>query len=56
MQVEIARVLHEPDVVSALNAQYMQPVGDTPAAFAAYLREELERWGPMIREQHIVLD
>ena len=56
MQVEIAKVLNDPDVVKTLHAQYMEPVGDTPAAFAAYLRDELDRWRPIIRDNHITLD
>lgn len=56
MQVEIAKALKDPDVAKTLRAQYMEPVGDTPAAFAAYLRDELDRWRPIIRDNHIALD
>jgi tripartite-type tricarboxylate transporter receptor subunit TctC len=56
MQAEIAKVLKDPDVVKTLEAQLMEPVGGTSQAFAAYLREERDRWGPVIRDSHIVLD
>jgi len=56
MQAEIAKVLHDPAVIKALHEQYMEPVGDTPQQFAAYLREELDRWGPIIRDNRITLD
>ena len=56
MQAEIARVLADPDVVKTLHAQFMEPVGDTSQAFGAYLRAELERWRPIIRDNHITLD
>jgi tripartite-type tricarboxylate transporter receptor subunit TctC len=53
---EIVRILHRADMREALAAQMMEPVGSTPAQFAAYMREELERWGPVIRRNHITLD
>jgi tripartite-type tricarboxylate transporter receptor subunit TctC len=53
---EIVAVLHRPDMRQALAQQMMEPVGDTPEQFAAYMREELERWGPVIRKNHITLD
>ena len=56
MRAEIVRALQDPEVVKTLHAQYMEPVGDTPEAFAAYLHEELERWRPIIRDNHITLD
>ena len=56
MQAEIAKALKDPEVVKALAAQLMEPVGDSSQAFAAYLREELARWGPIIRDNHIVLE
>jgi tripartite-type tricarboxylate transporter receptor subunit TctC len=56
LQEEIVRILHRADMREALAAQMMEPVGNTPGQFAAYMREELERWGPVIRKNHITLD
>jgi len=56
LNAEIVRILHRADVREALAAQMMEPVGSTPQQFAAYMREELERWGPVIRRNHITLD
>ena len=53
---EVVRVLREPEMRRALEAQMMEPVGNTPEQFAAYMREELDRWGPLIRGNHITLD
>ncbi|HET9577814.1 MAG TPA: tripartite tricarboxylate transporter substrate binding protein [Usitatibacter sp.] len=53
---EIVRVLNTPGMRHALEQQMMEPVGNTPEQFAAYMREELERWGPIIRKNHITLD
>jgi tripartite-type tricarboxylate transporter receptor subunit TctC len=53
---EIAAVLRRPDMREALARQMMEPVGNTPEQFAAYMREELQRWGPVIRKNRITLD
>jgi tripartite-type tricarboxylate transporter receptor subunit TctC len=53
---EITAVLQEPDVVQALRAQMMEVVGGSPEAFAAFLREEDERWAPVIVKNRITLD
>jgi tripartite-type tricarboxylate transporter receptor subunit TctC len=56
MQAEIAKVLSDPEVIRTLSNQYMEPVASTPQEFAAYLKEELDRWGPIIRKNNIQLD
>jgi tripartite-type tricarboxylate transporter receptor subunit TctC len=53
---EVVRVLRQPDMRHALEQQMIEPVGNTPEQFAAYMREELERWGPVIRRNNIALD
>ena len=53
---EVAAVLREPGMKEALAKQFMEPVGNTPEQFAAYMREELERWGAVIRRNRISLD
>ena len=56
IQAELTRALTDPDVVKTLHNQYMEPVGNSPQEFAAYLKEELERWGPIIKKNNITLD
>lgn len=56
VQKEIAAVLQEPDVVQALHGQMMEVVGGSPEAFAAFMREEDERWAPVIAKNKITLD
>jgi tripartite-type tricarboxylate transporter receptor subunit TctC len=41
-------VLGEPALVEKLKAQFMVPIGNTPDAFRAVLKEEHERWAPII--------
>ena len=53
---EVVRALRQPEMREALARQFMEPVGNTPEQFAAYMREELDRWGPVIRNNRITLD
>ena len=56
IQQEIAKMLKDPEVIKTLHNQYMEPVGSTPQEFAAYMKEEQERWGPLIKKNNITLD
>ncbi|OIQ93974.1 tripartite tricarboxylate transporter family receptor [mine drainage metagenome] len=53
---EIVAIVNSPDIKKKLQAQYMEPVGDTPAEFRAIVRGDLERWAPIIKKNHITLD
>jgi tripartite-type tricarboxylate transporter receptor subunit TctC len=50
---EVARILHTPEVTKQLTELGAEPVGDTPEEFGAFLREEMARWGKIIREKGI---
>lgn len=56
-QVHSAMVaaLRAPSVVERLGKVQMTPVGNTPAQFAAFMQEELRRWGPVIRRTGLKL-
>jgi tripartite-type tricarboxylate transporter receptor subunit TctC len=41
--------LRAPSVAERMHNLQMTPVGNTPAQFADFMREELERWRPVIR-------
>ena len=41
-------VAREPEVVAQLAAQFMLPIASTPDAFRAVLKEEHDRWAPII--------
>jgi tripartite-type tricarboxylate transporter receptor subunit TctC len=53
---EIVAILREPASVERLRALYMEPVGGTPQQFAAFMREELARWAPVIRRAGVTID
>jgi tripartite-type tricarboxylate transporter receptor subunit TctC len=48
LQSEIAKVLATPEVRAAYRAQDAVPVASTPAAFGAFLNDEIEKWGKAI--------
>ena len=53
---EVVAVLREPEVVVALRNQLMEVVGSTPEEFVTHLREERDRWTPVIVKTKISLD
>jgi tripartite-type tricarboxylate transporter receptor subunit TctC len=50
LQAAVARVLALPDVRASYVDAGFVPIGDTPEAFAAYIRAEHARWGKLIAE------
>jgi tripartite-type tricarboxylate transporter receptor subunit TctC len=53
LNAEIVRALNAPDVKDKLMAMGSDPIAGTPEEFGAYIREELERWGKVIRDNKI---
>ena len=45
--------MRDPAVVAKLRAQYMEPEPGTPEQFAAYMRAERNKWGPVIKRAGI---
>jgi tripartite-type tricarboxylate transporter receptor subunit TctC len=45
---DVVSVLAEPAVVAKLKAQFMVPIANSPEAFRAMLKEEHDRWAPII--------
>jgi tripartite-type tricarboxylate transporter receptor subunit TctC len=50
---EVVAVLREPAITSRLNAGGLEPVGDTPAEYAKYLKSEADKWGRLVRSAGI---
>ena len=46
----LIQAIRDPEVAKRLQAQFMDPVGDTPAQFRAYMDDELQRWSPIIKK------
>ncbi len=49
IQREVVEALRAADVREKLNAQIMEPVGNTPAEFRAWIDRDLARWGAVIQ-------
>lgn len=45
--------MRDPAVLAKLRAQYMEPEPGTPEQFAAYMRQERAKWGPVIKRAGI---
>lgn len=43
-----AKVVHLPEVSKRLNEIGMQPIGNTPEEFNAFISEEIKKWGPIV--------
>jgi tripartite-type tricarboxylate transporter receptor subunit TctC len=53
LQKEIARALDAPDVRAKLASLGAEPVGNTPAEFAAMIGSESAKWGKIVRDAGI---
>ena len=49
VNADVVKVVHTPELVERLKAEGSDPVGSTPAEFAAFLREEIARWTKVIQ-------
>ena len=46
-------MVHRPEIVKLFGDLGAEPVGNTPAEFAAFLRGERERWSAIVEETGI---
>ncbi len=53
LHAELARILKSPEVVEQWASTGAEPGGGTPEEFAAYIREEYERWSRIARARGI---
>jgi tripartite-type tricarboxylate transporter receptor subunit TctC len=50
LSTELSRIILSDEASQRMRAIYFQALGSTPAELAAFMREELERWGKVIRQ------
>jgi tripartite-type tricarboxylate transporter receptor subunit TctC len=48
--------IHMPDVQEKLRATSVDAIGNSPAEMAAFVKDEAQRWGAIIRKNNIVVD
>ena len=53
---EFVAAMRDPATAEKLRAQYMDPEPGTPAQFAAFMRAELAKWGPVIERSGAKID
>ena len=56
VSAEVAKALAAPEVRKRLMDISLEPVGSTPAEFAAIVKNDYEKWGRVIRDAKIKLD
>lgn len=50
---ETARALRAPDLKERMSAEGLQPVGNTPAEFAAFVHDEMSKWARVVKAAKI---
>ena len=56
LNAEIANTLAVPDIKARFMLQGYETLGSTPQQFGEWIRSESEKWGRVIREQHISVE
>ena len=56
MRGEVVKALAVPEIRERMVNEGAKPVGDTPAEFGKFLREEITRWTKIIQQAGITLD
>ena len=49
LNAEIVKILNMPDVKQKFAAQGVDVIGSTPEQFAAYIKEQMEEWGKVVK-------
>jgi tripartite-type tricarboxylate transporter receptor subunit TctC len=53
---ELVKIMHAADTKERLAAMATDPRTSTPEEFAAYLRQEIAKWGEVVRKAHLKAD
>jgi tripartite-type tricarboxylate transporter receptor subunit TctC len=53
---DIAAALHAPDFKTRLNELGLEPVGNTPEEFDAYIRTEIQKWATVVKTANLAVD
>lgn len=53
---DVAEAIKSPTVRAKLAGQFMEPVGNSPAAFRAVIQSEIARWAPIIKAANIKIN
>jgi tripartite-type tricarboxylate transporter receptor subunit TctC len=53
---ELGKIMHAPDVKERLAGMATDPLTSTPEEFAAYLKQEIAKWGDVVRKANLKAD
>ena len=53
LNAELVKILKMPDIREQLSSQGVEPVGNTPEQFAAYIEAEIAKWAKVIKDRKI---
>ena len=56
LNAEVAKILQSADVREKLAAQGAEPMPGTPEAFASFMREEMAKWAPVVKNSGAKVD
>ena len=56
ISAETRKIMQEPEIRQRFLAAGMEPAGNTPKEFAAFMRKQNERYGAIVKQAHIKLD
>ena len=56
LQREVAKIVAQPDVKEKLGALGFVPIANTPDAFGARIRLEIEKWGKVVRDAKLRIE
>lgn len=56
LHAAVTRALAMPDVVERLKREGAEPIGNSPQAFSAFIRDDIERWIKIIRQANVKVD
>jgi tripartite-type tricarboxylate transporter receptor subunit TctC len=56
LNAELVKIMHMPDVKERLAGMATDPLTSTPEEFAAYLKQEIAKWGDVVRKANLKAD
>jgi tripartite-type tricarboxylate transporter receptor subunit TctC len=55
-QGEVRRIVHAPELMQRMRDLGATPVGDSPEAFAAFVKKDTEKWRDLVRTAKIKVE
>jgi tripartite-type tricarboxylate transporter receptor subunit TctC len=56
LNAELVKIMHTPEVKERLAGMATDPLTSTPEEFAAYLKQEIAKWGDVVRKANLKAD